>query len=83
MTQIPKTATNVVRIAAGLTIMVAAVGCGSSPSEKTSSSSATDQKKAIQTIQNNPNMPPEAKAAAIASLTNPPGAGPQPGSKKK
>ncbi len=82
MTQTPSTATNIVRIATGLTVMIAAVGCSSSPSDKTPTSSAQGQKEAIQTIRNNPNMPPEAKAAAIASLTNPPGAGPRPGSEK-
>jgi hypothetical protein len=60
------TATIMVRIAAGLTVMVAAIGCSSTTSDKTPASSAQDKQKAIQTIQNNPNMPPEAKAAAIA-----------------
>ncbi len=57
-----------------LSVMVAATSCSSDASDKTPASSAQDQQKAIQTIQNNPNMPPEAKASAIAMLKNPPGA---------
>jgi hypothetical protein len=59
--------------------MFAAVGCSSLSHDRSAApASAQEQQEAIARIQNNPNMPPHAKSAAIAMMKNPPGASQRP-----